>query len=298
MSNLNKIVVRLLNITLVRKLSKLKDSIYIAIASVISVLIKAVMPNRVIVYIREKLQVVLPLTYQKRNIRINVNSKYEWGMRVHSAEREPDTVKWIETVVTKGSVFYDIGANVGTYSLIAALNKDKDIKIYSFEPSFTNFYQLAKNISVNNCEECIFPLNIAVSELSSVDYFNYNSLETGTAVHAFGEPIDSQGEKFTPVMRQLLFSLSIDELVYKYNIPIPNHLKIDVDGIEEKILVGASKVLESEQVKSVLIEINESDNEKKIIELMESKGLKFVSKRVVDNGIAGNYIFVRESIEG
>jgi len=272
---------------------RLKKSLFLIVSISLAKVIKFLFNYRIVIYLQNNLQVIKKLKYKKKDIYINLNSEYEYGMRLHSDSREPDTVKWIEENIKNDDILYDIGANVGTYSLIAALSNDKNIKVYSFEPSFTNFYQLVRNVSVNNCEECMFPFNIAISDCSTVDYFNYSSLETGTAVHAFGEPLDPSGKKFTPVMRQLLLSFSLDELVYKYNLPAPNHLKIDVDGIEEKILLGASRVLSSEHLKTLLVEINEVDNEELIKDIVESKGLKFVSRQSVNGSHAGNYIFTR-----
>jgi len=288
------LMLRYLSKRQIRIISSLKKSVFLYISIALSKIIKLLFNYRIVIYLQNNLQVLRKLKYQKRDVYINLNSEYEYGMRLHSKDREPDTVKWIEENIKNGDIFYDIGANVGTYSLIAALSRDKNIKVYSFEPSFTNFYQLVRNISANKCEECMFPFNIAISDKSKVDYFNYSSLETGTAVHAFGEAVDPSGNKFTPVMRQLLFSFTIDELVYKYNLPVPNHLKIDVDGIEEKILLGAEEVLSSKYLKTVLIEVNESDNEKTIVDLIESKGLKYISRQAVDNSHAGNYIFIRQ----
>ena len=61
--------------------------------------------------------------------------------------KEPLTIKWIENF-DEGSVFWDIGANIGLYSCFAA--KEKNIITYSFEPSVFNLDMLAKNIYENN----------------------------------------------------------------------------------------------------------------------------------------------------
>ena len=62
--------------------------------------------------------------------------------------KEPDTLKWIDSFKNNSkTVFWDIGANIGIFSIYAALKKN--IKIFSFEPSFNNLSILGENISIN-----------------------------------------------------------------------------------------------------------------------------------------------------
>ena len=60
--------------------------------------------------------------------------------------KEPETIEWIDNF-KKDSVFYDIGANVGLYSIYASISKNS--KVFSFEPSFFNLELLARNIYSN-----------------------------------------------------------------------------------------------------------------------------------------------------
>ena len=64
------------------------------------------------------------------------------------ANKEPGTVNWIETGVRDGDVFYDIGANIGIYSLLAAARIGAG-KVYSFEPDVSSFAGLLQVITLN-----------------------------------------------------------------------------------------------------------------------------------------------------
>ena len=67
--------------------------------------------------------------------------------------KEPETLKWIDSFNdNKKIIFWDIGANIGLYSIYAAL-KHSDIEIISFEPSTSNLRILSRNISINKLEE-------------------------------------------------------------------------------------------------------------------------------------------------
>ena len=70
--------------------------------------------------------------------------------------KEPEILEWI--VEYGGGVFFDIGANIGIYSLF--YSQEKEGNVYSFEPSVFNLRQLAKNISINN----LFKLKIDISK--------------------------------------------------------------------------------------------------------------------------------------
>ncbi|NJL53855.1 FkbM family methyltransferase [bacterium] len=259
------------------------------------------LPNSLKLAIKPEIEIVSKLDYEKREILLSIDSEIEYGIRVNSCKKEPETVNWIETLIHKGEVLYDIGANVGTYSLVAAKFWQHDIEIYAFEPSFVNFAQLCKNVVLNRCSDCLYPLQIGLSDRTGIEIFNYQNLKAGGALSALGEPIDWKGDEFQPVFTQHLLSYKIDDLVSQLNLPIPNHLKIDVDGIELAILHGASRTLEHESVRSLLIEIEEGDREAtEIVEFLRSKGFGIQSKhRYVHGGENSpfanvyNYIFWR-----
>ena len=76
--------------------------------------------------------------------------------------KEPETINFINNFIeinnkdkNKDLIFFDIGSNIGLYSIYASQTIDK-IKVYSFEPSFNNLSILSKNISINNLNKKVF----------------------------------------------------------------------------------------------------------------------------------------------
>jgi len=177
------------------------------------------------------------------------------GIRHDYVQREPETAAWSETAT---GVLYDIGANVGGYALIAA-DSNPDLVVYAFEPAFHNFYALVHNIVKNKFTERIHPMCMAIAEKGGIAEFNYRSLETGSALSAFGEPVDDLDKRFTPALRQPMLAASLDELVFDLGLPQPDFIKLDVDSIEIPILLGSPRVLA--RAKSVLVESNERRRE-------------------------------------
>jgi len=197
-----------------------------------------------------------------------------WPYSRSDMAKEPDTNRWIEQF-DDGDVFWDIGANVGVYSLYAAR---RGLKVCAFEPSAMNYFVLARNVQLNRFDDRIVFLNVAVSEHSKLDALYMSSTVIGAAQHQFGRPQDastaikrsSYGQE--NAFRQSVLGYSIDDLVTKLGLHFPNHIKVDVDGNEAEIIRGARTTLRDPRLKSVLIEIRPDERQNNITEELMSVG--------------------------
>lgn len=251
--------------------------------------------------LRSRLQRTGRMDYEPVEILLYVDSPTEYQTRLHSCAKEPEMVQWIEKSFGKGEVFYDIGANVGAYSLLAAKLYGSDIAVYAFEPAFPNFVQLCRNISLNRCQDSLVPLQIGLSDTTSLVGFNYSDLGTGSALHALGEPMHV-GEAFIPSIQLPVISYRLDDLLEQFDLPVPNHIKIDVDGIEWEILQGAATMLQNPQVKDLMIEVDEGmDVTPLIVNYLGEKGFALKDKyKFVLSSETGkyahtyNYLFERK----
>jgi FkbM family methyltransferase len=211
--------------------------------------------------------------------------------------KEPETIEWINTFSDK-DVFWDIGANVGVYTLYAAL---RNIAVVSFEPSPNNYYLLNRNIKINKMENRISALCIAFNDTTRLDFLYMSNTELGGAHNSFAEVVDWKGNSFSISFKQSMLGFSVDDFIRQFNPPFPNHIKIDVDGIEDKILKGANKTLSDRRVKSILVELDSSREGycKEVMVEVEKAGLKLIKKQhspIFDNGQFANsynYIFMR-----
>ena len=194
--------------------------------------------------------------------------------------KEPITIEWIRSFENK-KVFFDIGANVGMYSVFAALNNN--VNVYAFEPESNNFQTLMHNIDQNNLSDIVTPFPIGLSNKTELSKLQISKFEAGSSHHTVGKDLlDHKNlEVISSNFSQGIFSTTLDDLCFKWALPIPTYLKIDVDGIESKIIEESKKTLSSDELRSVLIEINENrEQDNSIIKTLTQTGFSFDEKQV------------------
>ena len=192
-----------------------------------------------------------------------------------------------------GSCFWDIGANVGLFSLYAALRPKIDV--LAFEPSSSNFAVLNKSIELNRMAENVKGYCLAFCGKTKLDVLNMANTEAGRFMHGFGTETDQFGGAIPTRFRQGAVGFSIDDFVTTFSPPLPTHVKIDVDGIENEILRGGLGTLAAASVRSIIIEIEGDPESARIIEiesLMSELGLS--ARPAVSPGLR-NVIFDRSS---
>ena len=217
--------------------------------------------------------------------------------------KEPETLEWINSFEKKNIVFWDIGANIGLYSIYNSLKNPNSTTI-SFEPSTSNLRTLSRNISLNDLEKKIkiFPLPLSNKKNLFLE-MKEGDFNEGAALNTFGENFNFEGKNFKSENKYHLFGTTIDFLINQKILAIPDYIKIDVDGIEHLILYGATNCLKEKKVKSLSIEINESfeDQLNSVLKIMNDNNFVLKSKKnnsdFFDNrskfAKVFNYIFVR-----
>jgi len=204
------------------------------------------------------------------------NSLCDWRAQTFST-KEPETLEWID-FIPENSVLWDVGANIGLYSVYAA--KKRNCRIWAFEPSVFNLELLARNISVNGLTEqvCIVPM--ALSDQLGSSQMRMTTTEWGGALSTFGQEFGWDGEAIRQVFEFQTIGLSMDDAAQKMAIPTPDYIKMDVDGLEHFILKGGPVVLRG--VKGVLIEVNDDFHEQaeQCRKLLSESGLVLKEKRI------------------
>ncbi|MFI5346417.1 MAG: FkbM family methyltransferase [Elusimicrobiota bacterium] len=168
------------------------------------------------------------------------------------SSKEPETLEWIDGF-DRGSVLWDIGANVGLYSCYAAVSKD--CRVFAFEPSVFNLELLARNIFLNGLAAKVTLVPLPLTERLAVSKLNMTSTDWGGAMSTFGQEYGHDGKVMNKIFEFSTIGLSMADAADLLMVPRPDYIKMDVDGIEHLILKGGVEILRG--AKSVLIEIND-----------------------------------------
>jgi len=233
------------------------------------------------------------------------NQITDWRVDTYFS-KEPETLEWIDSFKEKENlIFWDIGANIGLYSIYNTLKHPKSSTI-AFEPSSSNLRVLTRNISINNLEKNIKVVTTPLTNKKNIfQEMKEGQFVEGGALNSFGEKFDFEGKEFKPTMKYSLLGTTMNYFIENSILDIPDYIKIDVDGIEHLILEGGDKFLNNEKVKSLSIEITENFKEQydKVLNLMEKFNFKIVLKKHNDslypegNSFINtyNYIFLKKT---
>ena len=212
---------------------------------------------------------VVTLPYPRAAVRMRAATRSIARLRLDPLAKEPWTVRWIEDHLQADDVLWDVGANVGTYGLIAA-KLQPGARVVAIEPGYANYAALCENIVLNEVGSAVVPLAVALAESSRSGTLSLSDVEPGAAVHVLdGAPPSRYAQ---PVL-----VLALDDLVARHGLPAPTLLKIDVDGAEPAVLAGAVASLARPELRSAIVEV-EADNGDRVIEALAAAGLSLVDR--------------------
>ena len=174
---------------------------------------------------------------------------------------EPTTLTWIDEL-TENSVLWDIGANIGSYSIYAGLTKK--MRVIAFEPSPFNIEFLSRNIWLNNLESRVTVIPNPLFSDAAQAKLLMKSIEWGNSGSTFGENYAENGEPIVVEFEYQTIGFSMDQALTWLKLAQPDYIKLDVDGIEGLILGGGKTVLS--KVKSLLVEVPEFESGRQLVQ--------------------------------
>ena len=188
---------------------------------------------------------------------------------------EKDTCRFIMEHYKPGDVVYDIGANMGVFSLYSIQQR---CRLFAFEPHPGNYTCLQHNMEINKTRN-IDAYCIAISNITG-----FNSIKIRDDIYC---TISKEGTTGC-------ICFTMDDVVK--SLPFPIHVKIDVDGNERDILEGMKQMLKDMRLKTLIVElcpvsVNMADAvicEKMILDA----GFKLID---VSSGFNNNHFYVKGS---
>jgi FkbM family methyltransferase len=195
-------------------------------------------------------------------------------------------------VLRKDDLFIDVGANLGSYTILACAAFGA--RGYAFEPVPATFEKLVQNVRLNNIEGRVQCCNVGIGrERGALDFTS----DLDTTNHAMAPGEVSGAAISVPVT-------ALDDVLADQ---APTLMKIDVEGFEARVLEGAVNTLKKDTLNAVIIELNGSGSrygfdESEIVRSMLHSGFKAYSYHPMErtlssldgkNKSSGNTLFVR-----
>ena len=167
-------------------------------------------------------------------LRFMAETPAERGRALTFNEKEPETLEWIRTYMRPGEVLWDVGANVGTYSIFAAA---LGLHVYAFEIYPGNCSRIIENERENFFESgYVVACGIGLADYPGVSLVHLSSFQKGSSLHVM-----DLGERGSPSWKEMSvyagFS-SAEHLISTGGMESPHHIKVDVDGSEQDVLEG------------------------------------------------------------
>jgi len=181
------------------------------------------------------------------------NLHCEWRIKTIYT-KEPDTVAWLRGM-NRDDVLFDVGANIGLYTMLAW---KQGCRVFAFEPEAQNFAVLNRTIAMNGVgKDRVVAYPFCCSDGTFVDTLRLSQMVAGGSCHSFASDCNYKREEKKWAFEQGSAGFSIDSLVLDHGFPLPDHIKIDVDGFEDKVLGGARHVIA--HCKSILVEMDSNN---------------------------------------
>lgn len=220
-----------------------------------------------------------------------MNIKFKHVYEEHAKE---DNIKEYIDTLPPGSVFYDLGANLGWFSLYAV---SKGLRVYAFEADENNFRGLKENVEANPHISYMFDINlynIAIADKQQVVKLRMSNLEIGGHLKTLDLPMFSTNDNvISNNYVKEIGADSLDNIIKQNNLPYPDHLKVDIDGSEYAFLIGSPNVLDN--AKSMVIELyNQSKYYNDSVDILHKHGFKLQKEYLIpDAPNLINYIYTK-----
>lgn len=174
---------------------------------------------------------------------------------------EPDLQEAARQLIQPGMTVYDVGANIGYISLMAARLAEGTGKVFAFEALPKNIERLKGNVQLNCLEGRVKVIHAAVTDLTGEAVFLAH--ESG----AMGKALGSAGREAQYAAELRVPAVALDDFVYKEgNLP-PQVVKLDIEGGEGMALRGMGRILK-EARPVLMIELHGQEAARQVWEIL------------------------------
>ena len=185
---------------------------------------------------------------------------------------EPITGRFLSQLLSAGDVFYDIGANCGYFTLLAASKLQGGGAVVAFEPNPIAREHLLTNLRINGFSSVVVRPEALGAMTGSTLLYQYDEYTTGSTL---------QAESRDPIKQFDIEVRCLDETVIELGL-FPTIIKMDVEGWEGEVIQGAREVLSSPRPPILIAEVHEGvavrggSSTERWIRVLEDYGFSFL----------------------
>lgn len=165
------------------------------------------------------------------------------GLIVYCKLPEYPEMMFVKKILTSNSIFFDVGANIGAFTLVAS-SVISDGKIYSFEPTPSVLEILYQNIKINKLEERVKVIEKVVSNKNGKEEFAIENVSEYSH-------ISSNNSKGVSIP-----SIRLEDFCKKEKVSSIDIIKIDIEGAALLALKGLEEYLKARKVKTLIVELS------------------------------------------
>ena len=204
-------------------------------------------------------------------------------------EEEPMMISWLQEM-KNNDIFLDIGANVGMYTVPAAIVSKLT---YAIELDPINLSILKHNLLLNSLLEKVVVIPLALGNGFSIEDIHYRDFSVGDALQSVGRqsPFNTVVGKSAHISKQLVAPL--DELFKIYELAQPTKIKIDVDGNELTVVKGAINVIKNAE--EVYFEDSGLKDCIEVMEIFENLGFTISKIEIAKNSKVGRNLLLKKN---
>ena len=194
--------------------------------------------------------------------------------------RETEVLDFIDQIKA-GEVLYDLGACEGRFSIYAAL---RGVRCYAFEPETLNFETLIQNVELNDgAGRSLTPMNLAVGESNHATTIRIAQPWAGGHHRVVSDADGRIDLDLDFTSEQTVQVIALDQFAAAEQLPLPDYIKVDVDGSELAFIRGAQSILKHETLKALMFELHFRDrNYQPIIDLLSSFGFEMYGRYEIE----------------
>ena len=172
--------------------------------------------------------------------------------------QDAEDFKAIPRLVRSGNTAFDVGANIGVYTVLLSRLCGPSGRVWTFEPVPDTYWRLRETLALNRCDNVI-PVQAAMSE--SLGTVRMNLFEPQfSAWNTLGKPdmISSWGQQVSPTQSVEVPGQTLDAFCDAEGIERINFLKVDVEGFERSVFRGAQRLLRERRIDCVCFEVSKA----------------------------------------